>query len=211
MRIIDRFSFAGAEDLLLARNPNELQEIEDAIAAIDGRSCYVKESEEPDKGTVFSPIAFNHCFLRLQLYQAGWVPRSLSISQYFETMGKERKGSLAMDGLKNRVGIESQLGKYSFLEYDVLLKMPIYRNRGIIDVGIEILPSYRLMKDMSSGPGDFERLVRNLTYRGSGSSDCPVLVIGVDLDLTDAPHHFKPVVFDGSIPSKRKGGRPGPK
>lgn len=89
---------------------------------------------------------------------------------------------MSMDGIKNGVGLESQLAKYAFLEYDVLAKMPIYESLGLISIGIEIVQVSRLRRLMSSGVGDFERLVTNLVTRGERSDDFPVLVLGIDVD-----------------------------
>lgn len=212
MRIVDRFSFAGAEDLLKSEHPDELREVEEAIAAIDGESCYVKVSYERGRGVLFSPIAFNHCLLHRQLHPNGWLSpeRNLSISREFPATGLRRRIRLSVDGIKNFVGLECQLGKYSFLEYDVLAKMPIYQGRGLITVGIEIVPCFRLSRDMSSGVGDFERLVTNLAHRGDRPGDCPVLIIGFDIDLPDTPRPAHVVSFDASVPTKLKGNRPGP-
>lgn len=114
-----------------------------------------------------------------------------------------------MDGIKNRVGLESQFGKYAFLEYDVLAKMPIYERRGLIDVGVEIAPVSRLRSEMSSGIGDFERVVTNLIHRGERSGDFPVLILGINVDT---PGTVRPVgvAYDGEVEPNLRGNRPGP-
>ena len=176
MRIIDRYSFAGAEDLIQASHSRELIEVESAIGAIDGESCRVKKSRERRRTgeLLYSPIAINHCLLERQLYLQGWdsARRKHTIRRHFAVTGEDRPISMSMDGIKNRVGLESQLAKYAFLEYDVLAKMPIYERLGLIEVGIEIVQVTRLRRIMSSGVGDFERLVTNLATSGVGTFPC---------------------------------------
>ena len=212
MQIVDRYSFAGAERLLREQHPTELAEIEAAIAAIDGESCRVKQTRERRRvDLLYSPIAINYCLLQKQLYVSGWdsAMRRYRISHDFPATGHRRRIPLSMDGIKNRVGLESQLAKYAFLEYDVLAKMPIYHGLGLIDAGIEIVQAYRLRSLMSSGVGDFERLVTNLTHRGQKEGDFPVLVLGIDVD-PPGTHRDPTVAYHGDIPPNLRGNRPGP-
>lgn len=45
-----------------------------------------------------------------------------------------------MDFLKDKLGVELQLGKYAFMVYNVCAKMTIFKNFGHIDTGIELVP-----------------------------------------------------------------------
>lgn len=212
MQIVDRFSFARAEEILRMHHPQELAEVEAAIAAIDAESCRVKQTREHRRqGLLYSPIALNYCLLDKQLHQQGWdTPiRKQTIRHFFSSTGRVRSVALLMDGIKNRVGVESQLAKYAFLEYDVLAKMPIYQNLGLIDVGVEIVQMYRLSREMSSGVGDFERVVTNLVHRGTRAGDCPVLLLGIDVD---PPGTQRPVTvrYEGERVPQLRGSQPGP-
>lgn len=84
-----------------------------------------------------------------------------------------------MDFVKNRVGVEVQFGKYAFMVYNVCAKMTIFRNEGVIDVGIEIVPLKELALEMSSGVSYFEQFVWDLEHRGVSNIDIPVLILGV--------------------------------
>jgi hypothetical protein len=57
--------------------------------------------------------------------------------------------------------------------------MTIFRNLGIIDVGIEIVPLKELAEQMSSGVSYFEQFVWDLKHRGISNIDIPVLILGV--------------------------------
>lgn len=84
-----------------------------------------------------------------------------------------------MDFVKNRVGVEVQFGKYAFMVYNVCAKMTIFKNLGLIDVGIEIVPIERFAEEMSTGVSYFEQLVWDLEHRGVANIDIPVLILGV--------------------------------
>ena len=187
--------------------------MEAAIDAIDGESCRVKSSRERGRrgDLLDSPIAINYCLLEKQLYRRGWnTPgRRRTVARYFAATGENRTIPMSMDGNKNGVGLESQLAKYAFLEYDVLAKMPIYERLGLISIGIEIVQVTRLRRLMSSGVGDFERLVTNLVTRGERSDDFPVLVLGIDVDPADTVLPNR-VSYEGEVGSNLQGGLPGP-
>jgi hypothetical protein len=71
-----------------------------------------------------------------------------------------------MDFLKEKLGLEVQIGKYAFLTYDIVAKMVIFRNLGVIDCGIELCPMTSMLPHLSSGIGSFEQVVWDLKYRG---------------------------------------------
>jgi hypothetical protein len=60
------------------------------------------------------------------------------------------------DFVKDRVALEVQFGKYSFVAYDLFVKHLAFYVRDKIDVGIEILAIKSLQQHMSSGPGYYE-------------------------------------------------------
>ena len=84
-----------------------------------------------------------------------------------------------MDFVKNRLGIEVQFGKYAFMVYNVCAKMTIFRNLGVVDTGVEIVPVKDLADQMSSGVSYFEQFVWDLETRGVSDIDIPVLILGV--------------------------------
>jgi hypothetical protein len=84
-----------------------------------------------------------------------------------------------MDFLKNKVGVEIQFGKYSFMVYNVCAKMTIFSNLGFIDVGIEVVPVKELALKMSTGVSYFEQFTWDLDQRGVADIDIPVLIMGI--------------------------------
>ena len=84
-----------------------------------------------------------------------------------------------MDFVKDNLGVEVQFGKYSFMVYNVCAKMTIFKNLGVIDAGIEIVPVKEMSEQMSSGVSYFEQFVWDLEARGVADIDIPVLIIGI--------------------------------
>ncbi len=85
-----------------------------------------------------------------------------------------------MDFVKDKLGVEVQLGKYAFMVYNVCAKMTIFRNLGHITAGIEIVPVKSLAEQMSTGVSYFEQFVWDLQQRGRADIDVPVLILGID-------------------------------
>jgi Restriction endonuclease BglII len=50
-----------------------------------------------------------------------------------------------MEFVKDKLGVEVQVGKYSFMVYNICAKMTIFRNLGHIETGIEIVLSKNLL------------------------------------------------------------------
>ena len=84
------------------------------------------------------------------------------------------------DFVKDRVAMELQFGKYSFVAYDLFVKHLAFYVRDQIDVGIEILAMKSLQSNMSSGPGYYEGELYNIIRNGRGVPAVPLVVIGVE-------------------------------
>ena len=84
------------------------------------------------------------------------------------------------DFVKQRVALEVQFGKYSFVAYDLFVKHLAFYVRDQIDVGIEILAMKSLQQHMSSGPGYYEGELYNIIRNGRGVPAVPLVLIGVE-------------------------------
>jgi len=80
------------------------------------------------------------------------------------------------DFVKNRVAVEVQFGKYSFVAYDLFVKHRAFYVGDTIDVGIEILPMKSLQKNMSSGVAYYEAELYNIVRQGRGVPAVPILI-----------------------------------
>lgn len=84
------------------------------------------------------------------------------------------------DFVKNRIAVEVQLGKYSFIAYDLFVKHLAFYVGNTIDVGIEILPMKVMQAEMSSGPGYYEGALYDLARQGRGVPAVPLVLIGIE-------------------------------
>lgn len=188
MKMAGIFSFNNGEQVVKSRYAKLLNEISKCIRIIDAASCKSKESlEKTMPGQIlFSPVELNKQF-KAYLYSKGWnsvrvqceYPTNFYVDGYQPK--QLRKGAFReMDFVKQKLGVEVQFGKYSFMVYNVAAKMTIFKNLGHIDTGIEIVPVKALADEMSSGVSYFEQFVWDLERRGIADIDIPVLIIGID-------------------------------
>ena len=78
--------------------------------------------------------------------------------------------------------VEVQLGKYAFMFYD-LAKFQYFYNRGLIRVGVEVVPCYFLHKQMSTGVSYGEQLIYDLERLSKNFPSVPVKIILLDIPL----------------------------
>ena len=83
------------------------------------------------------------------------------------------------DFVKDRIAVEVQFGKYSFVAYDLFVKHMAFYIGDVIDVGVEILAMKSLQKEMASGVGYYEGELYNLIREGRGVPAVPLVLIGV--------------------------------
>lgn len=188
MKIAGIYSFNNGEQVVRSKYSNLLEEIFECIRKIDATSCKSKKSKEKTMPgqILFSPVELNKQF-KTHLFSKSWnsirVPCDYPTNFYVDEYQPQqlRKGAFReMDFVKQKLGVEVQFGKYSFMVYNVAAKMTIFKNLGYIDTGIEIVPVKALADEMSSGVSYFEQFVWDLEKRGIANIDIPVLIIGID-------------------------------
>lgn len=185
MKIVKTYSFKNGEKFIKKRHPEELNDVLRAIKKLNPITCLTKESREKTmKGKLlFSPRDMNDC-LKLMLHEKGWTKESKGKRKKFaeprHNFGKGRFRE--MDGIKNKVGLEIQFGKYAFMGYDIFSKMIIFKKLGYIECGIEIVPAHELVKEMSTGVSSFDQLLVDFENRGESNIDIPVYIIGIGLN-----------------------------
>jgi len=188
MNIAGIYSFHNGQNVVQAKYPSLLKEVTAAIESIDVAMCRTKIGrEKARKGKeLYSPVGINHCF-KDRLYKNGWesirvrceYPENYYVPGY---SAKPIDGAFReMDFLKEKLGVEVQFGKYSFMVYNVAAKMTIFRNLGYIDTGIEIVPVKSLAAKRSTGVSYFEQFVWDLDKRGVADIDVPVMILGIDI------------------------------
>lgn len=84
------------------------------------------------------------------------------------------------DFVKNMIAVEVQFGKYSFVAYDLFVKHMLFYSGGVINLGVEILPTKNMQTQMSSGIAYYEGEVYNVMRQGRNGPPVPLLILGVE-------------------------------
>lgn len=183
MKIAEKYSFNGGLEYIQVNHQPELNQLISVVERIDAEACRLKKPEKEEISRAdrvgvekfFSPIHFNALFDYF-LINLDW-----ELKPRIYTNDASRAGFREMDFVKNHLGLEIQFGKYSFLTYDIVAKMIIFKNYGVINCGVEICPMSSMLPHMSSGIGAYEQVKWDLESRGFVKDfDIPVLVLGVE-------------------------------
>ena len=172
------------------------------IDAIDAETYRTKVSKEKTmKGKMlYSPVDLNkrmkEDFEKLNWFESRtsyWVTDDYKLigktmhlppaeqKQIIESEGKSAIYSYNQtDFVKNRIAVEVQFGKYSFIAYDLFVKHLAFYVGDNIDVGIEILPMKSMQAEMSSGPGYYEGALYDLARQGRGVPAVPLVLVGIE-------------------------------
>jgi len=202
MKIAETYSHLNGLEYLLVHKPKLWKEIQSVIASVDADKCRTKISKEKTmKGKMlFSPIDMNASFKKLlrekdweESRVSYWVTKNEKLIRKTLTMpAKEQKKEIIAAGenpifsynqtdfVKDRVAVEVQFGKYSFVAYDLFVKHLAFYVGDFIDVGIEILPMKLLQSHMSSGVGYFEGEFYNVVRQGRGVPAVPLVLLGIE-------------------------------
>ena len=202
MKIAETYSHLNGLEFLMVHKPALWKEIQTVIAAVDAAKCKTKVSKEKTmKGALlYSPIDMNAAFKQLlrkkkwdESRVSYWVTRSEKLIRKTLTMSAaEQKKEIEAAGekpifsynqtdfVKDRVAVEVQFGKYSFVAYDLFVKHLAFYVRDEIDVGIEILPMKSLQSQMSSGVAYYEGEFYNVVRQGRGVPSVPLVILGIE-------------------------------
>ncbi len=202
MKIAERYSHLNGLEFLLVHKPDLWKEIEAVVQAVDAEKCRTKVSREKGmKGKLlYSPIDMNSSFKSLlresdwsESRVSYWVTKSEKLIRKTLTLDpEEQKREIEEAGeepifsynqtdfVKDRVAVEIQFGKYSFVAYDLFVKHLAFYIGDRIDVGIEMLPMKSLQREMSSGVPYYEGEFYNVVRQGRGVPAVPLILIGVE-------------------------------
>ncbi len=144
MKIVETYSHLNGLEFLLVHKPDLWVEIQRVISSVNAEKCRTKVSKEKTmKGRIlYSPIEMNKSFdalLKAKSWQESrvsyWVTKSEKLIRKTLTMPPEEQkkeiesaGEIPIfsynqtDFVKDRVAVEVQFGKYSFVAYDLFVK-----------------------------------------------------------------------------------------
>lgn len=203
MKIKQKYSHLNGEEYLMVHHNNLYKEIKNVIKNIDANILKTKVSKEKRKvgNNLFSPIEINKTFEK-RFSNLNWKE---SRYNYYITLNrdlmektismnvKEQKKFLIENGEKNpiysynqtdfvkeKIAVEVQFGKYAFVAYDLFVKHMLFYSGGVINLGVEILPTKKMQCQMSSGIAYYEGEVYNVMRQGRNSPPVPLLILGIE-------------------------------
>lgn len=201
MKLMETYSHLNGLEFLLVHKPKLWNEIQYVIEAIDANQLKTKVSKGITMAgrNLYSPkglnIAFNDYLRDLGWKESRvsyWVTKSeklirktLQMSAADQKAEIEANGEIAIksynqtDFVKDRIAVEVQFGKYSFVAYDLFVKHLAFYVGDHIDVGIEILPMKEMQKEMSSGIAYYEGELYNVIRQGRGVPAVPLVILGI--------------------------------
>jgi Restriction endonuclease BglII len=203
MKISQKYSHLNGEEYLIVHYNELYKEIINTIESIDATKFLLKESKEktmPGK-MLYSPIELNKAF-NTKFNKLGW---NESRYQYYITTEQKLLAELITlpyekqkefliskgikspissykqtDFVKNQIAVEVQFGKYAFVAFDLFVKHLLFYSGGIINLGIEVLPTKRMQSQMSSGVAYYEGEVYNVLRHGRNNPPVPLLILGIE-------------------------------
>jgi len=203
MKIAQKYSHLNGEEYLIVHHKKLYDEIVNVVSSIDDNTLWTKVSKEKrTKGVkLISPKDLNEAFDK-EFSAYGWKERRYA---YYITLDrtlmeksvplttKEQRVFLEENGeqkpiysynqtdfVKDKIAVEVQFGKYAFVAYDLFVKHMLFYSGGVINLGIEILPTKKMQAQMSSGIAYFEGEVYNVMRQGRNSPPVPLLILGIE-------------------------------
>lgn len=203
MKIAQKYSHLNGEEYLIVHHNelyNEIKNVISNISADDFKNKISKEKTKPGD-SLYSPkelnVEFNRHFAdhdwRESRYSYYITLNRELMEQSILMPTKDQKEFLIKNGevrpiysynqtdfVKNKIAVEVQFGKYSFVAYDLFVKHMLFYSGGVINLGIEILPTKKMQAEMSSGVAYYEGEVYNVMRQGRNSPPVPLLVLGIE-------------------------------
>jgi len=203
MRIAQKYSHLNGEEYLIVHHNDLYDEIRNVLESVDAEKLKTKVSKEK-KHTgkmLYSPVQINKA-IDDRFSEFNWHE---SRYQYYITLNRELMDkSISMpaneqkqfliehgetnpifsynqtDFVKEKIAVEVQFGKYAFVAYDLFVKHMLFYSGGVINLGVEILPTKNMQLNMSSGIAYFEGEVYNVMRQGRNNPPVPLLILGVE-------------------------------
>lgn len=203
MKIAQKYSHLNGEEYLLVHHKKLYSEIKKVIESIDANLFMTKESKEKTmKGKMlYSPAelnkAFAESFNKLNWNESRYQYYITTNPKYLEQIVnlplEEQKDFLIKKGtkeplksykqtdfVKDQIAIEIQFGKYAFVAFDLFVKHLLFYSGGVINLGIEVLPTKKMQSQMSSGVAYYEGEVYNVLRHGRNNPPVPLLILGIE-------------------------------
>lgn len=204
MRIQYRYNHLHAEEYLYYRKENLIIELEQVIYSIDANKYLKISCDKANLGEIYYDQGALNEEINKGLNERGWkefkiyyyVTENEEISkQIVKISEKEEQKRIIeennleplssfnqVDFKKDTVAVEVQFGKYFSVAYDLHVKHTFFYLREDIEVGIEIIPTHKMMLCMDTGVAWYENEVTNVIREGRNNPAVPVYILGIESD-----------------------------
>ncbi len=203
MNIAQKYSHLNGEEFLIVHQKDLYNEIVEVIQSIDASRFMTKESKEKTMAgkMLYSPTGLNSEF-KEKFNKIGWkesrysyyittdqnlLPELITLSyneqkEFLISKGIENplNSYKQTDFVKDQIAVEVQFGKYAFVAFDLFVKHLLFYSGGVINLGIEVLPTKKMQLQMSSGIAYFEGEVYNVLRHGRSNPPVPLLILGIE-------------------------------
>ncbi len=177
LQIVDSYSHMFGEAILDQLHPALKREVVDVITKTKIPQATKRSKEKTRYGQiVWSGKDFNGP-LSAALKDLLWEKRKViypgQTSYYID-----------VDFARGQVAVEIQFGKYAFVQHDFAKFRYLFEQSEEslrIDVGIEVVPSASLQKNMYSGPGSFESVTTSLLAHARNDPAVPIWLLAIDI------------------------------
>lgn len=181
MRTVHVHSHLGGSEILQVNYP-EIDQLIDEVIVATGNDFLDKVSLEIGRiGKMqYNPKTMNRAFKR-EFGARGFqeLKRKVSPNVPGWDTSDVQDGFKQIDFFQDRVLVEVQFGKYFAMFYD-MAKLEYFYRQNEADVGVEIVPSFRLAREMSSGVGRGEMLVTDIMGLQRSFPAFPVKIIFIE-------------------------------
>lgn len=202
MVIAYTYNHLHAEDFLYYRKADLINEIEKCINDVDANKYLKMSCANPSICEIYYDQKALNDEIKNRLKLTGW---NESKTSYYVTCDEDTTKEIVkisdkdeqkriiqergfeplqshnqVDFLKDRVAVEVQFGKYFSVAYDLHVKHTFFYLRDDIDVGIEIIPTHRMMTRMDTGVSWFENEVTNVIREGRNNPSVPIYILGIE-------------------------------
>ena len=183
MKIVYEYSHLGGAEILQVHYADFDREIHEVITEVIAQRTKISKEKTMAGKRLYSPRNINMQFRELftargyhelrDTYTLTIPNSNVSIPGVYKQIDYVKGGAL----------LEVQFASYNCMLYDVA-KFQYFFNEHKADVGVEIVPSYALCRQMSSGIAYGEQLVYDIERLKPHFPAVPVKVILLDADRT---------------------------
>jgi len=203
MKIAQKYSHLNGEEYLIVHHKELYEEIKETIIGIDAADFLTKKSKEKtmEGKMLYSPgeinKAFNEKFNSLGWHESRYryyvTTRQELLPELITLPYEKQKDFLISKGIsepissykqtdfvKDQIAVEVQFGKYAFVAFDLFVKHLLFYSGGVINLGIEVLPTKKMQSQMSTGVAYYEGEVYNILRHGRNNPPVPLLIFGIE-------------------------------